>query len=115
MNVMNARVASFVAAFGLLGACVFAQPRTSQPQAPQPTTTQSSARLSAAERSVALEGIKTKFRERYVFPDMRPAIIERLDRAQRSGRYDVDDPIVFAERIRTISRRSAATNISGSL
>jgi hypothetical protein len=99
MNVVNVRVASFVAGFGLLGACVFAQPRTFQPQAPQPTTTQSSARLSAAERSIALEAIKTKFRERYVFPDMRLAIIERLDRAQRSGRYDVDDPIVFAERI----------------
>jgi hypothetical protein len=99
MNVVSVRVASFVAAFGLCGACAFAQPRRSQPPTAQLKTTESPEPLSAADRSAALEAIKTKFRHLYVFPDMRPAIIERLDQAQRSGRYDVDDPILFAERI----------------
>jgi len=34
-----------------------------------------------------------------VFPDLRSKIVDRLDQAQRAGRYDVDDPFVFAERI----------------
>ena len=55
--------------------------------------------LTASERQTALTDIKKVFQERYVFPEMRPAIIERLDQQQRAGRYDTDDPIAFAERI----------------
>ena len=35
----------------------------------------------------------------YVFPEMRPKILERLNQAQQAGRYDVDDPNLFAERV----------------
>lgn len=55
--------------------------------------------LSADKRTAALKSIKEKFQTLYVIPEMRPAIIERLNKAQQSGRYDVSDPIVFAERI----------------
>ena len=55
--------------------------------------------LTPKTRNAALDTIKTQFRESYVFPEMRPKIIERLDRGQKSGRYDVDDPFLFAERI----------------
>ncbi len=57
------------------------------------------ASLTPQTRNAALEAIKTQFRESYVFPQMRPKIIERLDRGQKSGRYNVDDPFLFAERI----------------
>lgn len=56
-------------------------------------------RLSAADRATALKAIQTAFQERYVFPDMRPVIIGRLEQSQKAGRYDLDDPVLFAERI----------------
>jgi hypothetical protein len=55
--------------------------------------------LSADERTAALKSIKEKFQDLYVIPEMRPAIIERLNKAQQSGRYEVNDPYVFAERV----------------
>ncbi|RKH15451.1 peptidase S41 [Corallococcus sp. CA053C] len=56
-------------------------------------------RLSPKERDAALQAITTAFKEGYVFPEMRPKIVKELDRMRRSGRCDVDDPIVFADRI----------------
>jgi hypothetical protein len=55
--------------------------------------------LSPNDRAAALKSIKEKFQELYVIPQMRPAIIGRLNKAQQSGRYEVNDPYVFAERI----------------
>jgi hypothetical protein len=55
--------------------------------------------LSAAEREAALKAIVTAFEEQYVFPEMRPRIVEHLKNAERSGRYTTDDPLVFAERV----------------
>lgn len=51
------------------------------------------------EHTAALQSIRQAFQERYVFPEMRTTIVARLDQAQKSGRYDVDDPVAFAERI----------------
>lgn len=56
-------------------------------------------RLSAADRAAALQAISKIFEEQYVFPQLRPQIVARLDAAKSEGRYDVDDPVVFAERI----------------
>jgi len=56
-------------------------------------------RLSADERAAALKAVEAKFRELYVIPEMRSAIIGRLEKARQSGRYEVADPLVFAERI----------------
>lgn len=55
--------------------------------------------LSAAERDAALKAIVRAFEEKYVFPEMRPRIVEQLQAAERSGRYNTDDPSVFAERV----------------
>ena len=55
--------------------------------------------LSAAERDAALKAIVSAFEGKYVFPEMRPRIVERLQAAERSGRYITDDPSVFAERV----------------
>lgn len=57
------------------------------------------AELSAEQRDAALKAISTEFEKNYVFPEMRPRIVERLQGAQRSGRYNTDDPLVFAERV----------------
>jgi hypothetical protein len=57
------------------------------------------ATLSPAQRVAALKSIAAIFEEQYVIADMRPRIVERLRAAQASGRYDVDDPGVFAGRI----------------
>lgn len=56
-------------------------------------------RLSAKQRDAALAAIKKEFQEGYVFPEMRPKIIERLDASQRAGDYDTDDAVQFADRI----------------
>lgn len=55
--------------------------------------------LSPAQRTTALAEIAKLFQERYVFPKKRAAIIARLQQGQKAGRYDVDDPGTFAERI----------------
>ena len=56
-------------------------------------------RLSAKQRDAALAAIRKEFQEGYVFPEMRPKIIERLDASQRAGNYDTDDPMQFSDRI----------------
>ncbi|RKH63552.1 S41 family peptidase [Corallococcus llansteffanensis] len=63
------------------------------------TTALAQPRLSPKERVTALRAISTEFEKRYVFPELRPKIIERLNQLQKAGRYDVDDPLVFAERL----------------
>jgi hypothetical protein len=66
---------------------------------PASAPSQASAPLSAAQRAGALREIRAVFQERYVFPEMRPVIVKRLSDAQAAGRYDVDDPRQFAERV----------------
>jgi len=55
--------------------------------------------LTAAERGAALEAIIKAFEEKYVFPEMRPRIVERLKDAERSGRYNTNDATDFADRV----------------
>ncbi|GFE86487.1 S41 family peptidase [Steroidobacter agaridevorans] len=57
------------------------------------------AELSAEQRGAALNAIVTTFEKSYVFPEMRPRIVEQLRAAERSGRYSTEDPLVFAERV----------------
>ena len=68
---------------------------------------QSSPRLTSEQRSAALNAIKVKLQEKYVFREMRPKIVETLTRSEKAGRYDVDDPYVFATRL-TEDMRAAA-------
>lgn len=55
--------------------------------------------MTSADRANVLKTIKAKLLEKYVFPEMRPKIVEALTRSQKAGRYDVENPYVFAERI----------------
>jgi Peptidase family S41/N-terminal domain of Peptidase_S41 in eukaryotic IRBP len=55
--------------------------------------------LSAAERTAALKAITAVLEESYVFPDVRPKLVERLRRSEEAGRYEVDDPRAFADRV----------------
>ena len=56
-------------------------------------------RLSAADRDEALKQVKTLLSAEYVIADMRARLVERLGRAEQEGRYRVDDPSAFGERI----------------
>ena len=56
-------------------------------------------RLSARERQAVLQAVEAAIAKNYVFPDLRAKIIERLEQAQRAGRYDDDDSRVFAARV----------------
>jgi hypothetical protein len=55
--------------------------------------------LSPADRAAAMEAIVAVLQESYVVPDVRPKLVERLSRSQAAGRYDVEDPNAFADRI----------------
>jgi hypothetical protein len=76
--------------------------------APAPAQVQQAApRLSAAERASALEAIRKVLADEYVFPEMRAKLVERLGRAEKDGRYDVEQPYLFADRV-TEDLRAAA-------
>ena len=85
------RIRSIIA---LIACCLICSAALGQTRAPRVAAT-----LSATEQAAALDAIVTAFEAQYVFPEMRPRIVERLNAARRSGRYSVDDPVVFAERI----------------
>ncbi|WP_337171357.1 S41 family peptidase [Gemmatimonas aurantiaca] len=61
-------------------------------QAPAP-------KLGAKERASALQAIERSIDSIYVFPELRPKIIARLEQSRRSHRYDVSDAALFAQRI----------------
>ncbi len=71
--------------------CLLSASALGQSQAP--------ATFAAAERDAALKAIAKAFEEQYVFPEMRPRIVEKLKAAESNGRYATDDAAVFAERV----------------
>src|ERR1700760_2055048 len=77
-------------AIGVFLACV--PPASAQPPA-RPI------KLTAPVRAAALARIKDELQASYVFLDARPKLVAQLDRAQKAGRYDVDDAFAFAERV----------------
>ncbi len=78
------------AALGLLLLAGSAAPTLAQ-VAPSPAAEAPTAgRVTAADRARALAEIRKLVAERYVFPDRRDAIVDRLARAERSGRYNLD-------------------------
>lgn len=78
------------AALGLLLLAGSAAPTLAQMAPPVAAEAATSGRVTAAERTRALAEIRRLVAERYVFPDRRAAIIDRLQKAERSGRYDLD-------------------------
>jgi len=69
-----------------------------RPAAAPPAPRQAS-RLTAKDRETAVKRIQAEVQAGYVFPELRGKIVERLDRAAKAGRYDVEDPASFAERV----------------
>ncbi|ADO72911.1 S41 family peptidase [Stigmatella aurantiaca] len=70
--------------------------------AQQPTKTDTpepSAVLSPAQADAAFQAIVAELDRSYVFPEKLPTIRAALHQAKAAGRYDVDTPSVFAERI----------------
>jgi Peptidase family S41/N-terminal domain of Peptidase_S41 in eukaryotic IRBP len=57
------------------------------------------ARASTGDRAEAVKAIQAVLRDSYVFPQLREKLAERLGKALATGRYGVDDPQVFADRI----------------
>lgn len=83
---------TYVRAVSLLLASIYTATLTfAQPQA--------GLTLTETERSAALASIESVFNEQYVFPELRPRIIEKLRLGASSGRYATNDPAEFAERI----------------
>lgn len=55
--------------------------------------------LSRTDRDAALAAISAAVRASYVFPEKDAAIVGRLEKARRDGRYDTGDAGTFAERV----------------
>ena len=81
---------------GLLATLAWSAPLTSQP-APQPVPSAPSAQ-SLDSRAVVAE-VRRIIAERYVLPERRPALDAALAQGLATGRYDVTDPALLAERI----------------
>lgn len=78
------------AALGLLLLAGSAAPTLAQ-MAPSTTAeAATSGRVTAAERARALAEIRRLVADRYVFPERRAAIVDRLEKAEKSGRYNLD-------------------------
>jgi len=55
--------------------------------------------VSADERRVALDAIAAKLPENYVFPEKTAAIVAKFTQLRQTGRYDVADPRLLADRV----------------
>lgn len=68
-------------------------------QSPRVTPPAAHVQLSAADRATALQAIQAQIEKSYVFPEMRGPLVERLNQSQKAGRYELADPVRFAERL----------------
>lgn len=66
---------------------------------PAPAAVAPAATLTAAQRAAVLKDIRAKVTELYVFPERRAAIVAALTKAEKAGRYDLDNPAAFAEAV----------------
>ncbi|WP_371419805.1 S41 family peptidase [Tardiphaga sp.] len=55
--------------------------------------------LTAAQRTAAIADVVRRVTVRYVFPDRMAAITTRLQAGLASGRYDTENPTIFADRV----------------
>ncbi|NOK38405.1 S41 family peptidase [Corallococcus exercitus] len=83
----------------LTALCFLAGPLPSFAASPASGGSTAPSRLTAAERDAALASIQAELQRTYVFPEKRAAIVERLERERKAGRYDVDSPAEFAARV----------------
>ena len=87
-----------VAALAALAVSAAATPLLARQPQPGPAAAALTS-LSPAERTAALDAIRAKVRELYVFPERRKAIIDRLNAGQKAGRYDLASPAAFVEAV----------------
>lgn len=66
---------------------------------PAPGPRPSQAAFDACNRKAALKDIQQAVSEHYVFVERRAPIVARLQAAEKQGRYDLADPVQFAERV----------------
>ncbi len=84
---MHRLLLASAAALALTAAALPAHARQSTP----------TAELSPAQRAAALAEIRAKVQTLYVFPEKRAAIVDRLKKSEKAGRYDLANPAAFAE------------------
>lgn len=63
------------------------------------TASNGSPMLSSEARRQALAAIEAEVGKDYVYPELRAAIVERLEASEKAGRYDARDPVEFARRV----------------
>ena len=87
----------------------FAPPAVLAQQAPPVASARLDApvSLTANQRVAAIEAIVAAIREKYVFPERVPAIEAKLRESHAAGRYAVDAPRAFAERVTEDLRQSS--------
>ena len=54
--------------------------------------------LDAATRRTVIKSVEEAIQTTYVFAELRPALIAKLEQSLRTGRYDISDPNLFAEK-----------------
>jgi hypothetical protein len=55
--------------------------------------------LDGATRSTVIKSVEEAIQTTYVFAEMRAALIAKLEQSLRTGRYDINDPNLFAEKV----------------
>ena len=91
----SASTAVLLAALALGAAPVGAMAQTPPPA----VLARPAAAMTPAQRDAAFAAIVAQLQARYVFPDKVPAIVAALNTARAGGRYDLDAPQAFAQRI----------------
>lgn len=66
---------------------------------PTPPAAASTATVSAAQRKAVLDDVRAKVKALYVFPEKRAVIIDRLNKSEKAGRYDLDNPAAFSDAV----------------
>lgn len=89
---MNPNAITLALALALSGVATGAIAQAAPPAAAAPADARATPTLSAAQRDAVLDAVKAAYRKSYVFPEKVPAIVAKLDAAQKSGRYKVSDP-----------------------
>jgi len=101
---MRIASAAALAALTLLAAPVAVAQRATPAAAARPDAMGT---LTAAQRRAAIDAIAAAVRAKYILPEGAPAIEKRLRDSLAAGRYDVDTPGAFAERVSEDLRTSS--------
>ncbi len=96
---MRGSILSLLAIAALGGAVAHAPLASAEPAAVATAQAAPQGQLTTVDRTQALEQITARVRSTYVYPERRETIVARLAAAAAKGRYDIADPVVFAQRV----------------